>query len=295
MPRVSVVIPAYNAERFVAAAIESVLAQTFKDLEVIVVDDGSRDGTGAIAARFGEPVRYLRQDNAGVAAARNRGIRESRGGLTAFLDADDTWRSDKLEKQLAALETQPQYRVCYSAFTVVDDNLDPLRIAHSSRRAGILEDLVLRGNVVGSICTVLCRRELFDLAGAFDPALSQCADWDMWVRLARLTEFLYLDEPLVTYRQHDDNMSRNAPLYERDTLYLLDKAFAMPELPEAVRAGKRQAYGRAFMVLAGCYWKGGDVPAFLRCATRAVALDPRQFPYLLAFPLRRIARISRPA
>jgi glycosyltransferase involved in cell wall biosynthesis len=290
MPRVSVVIPAYNAERFVAAAIESVLAQTFKDLEVIVVDDGSRDGTGAIAARFGEPVRYLRQDNAGVAAARNRGIRESRGGLTAFLDADDTWRSDKLEKQLAALETQPQYRVCYSAFTVVDDNLDPLRIAHSSRRAGILEDLVLRGNVVGSICTVLCRRELFDLAGAFDPALSQCADWDMWIRLSLLTDFLYLDEPLVTYRQHATNMSRDIRLYEKDSMLLLDKAFALPGLPPEVRARRSEAYGRMFLVLAGSYYHAGAYADFLRCSSRALAHDPRRLGHMLGYPWRRLRR-----
>jgi glycosyltransferase involved in cell wall biosynthesis len=290
MPHVSVVIPAYNAERFLGAAIESVLAQTSRDLEMIVVDDGSQDGTASVARRYGEAIRYLRQDNSGVAVARNRGISESLGEYVAFLDADDTWRPDKLEKQLAALERQPGYRACHTAHTIVDDDLRPLGVARSPRRASILEDLILRGNVVGSICSVLCARELFDVVGGFDPALSQCADWDMWIRIGGLTDFLYLDEPLVTYRQHGTNMSRDALLYERDSMYLLDKAFRSPSLPDAIRRKRRQAYGRIFMVLAGSYWKGGSTPDFIRCAARAVALDPRQALRLLGFPARFTSR-----
>ena len=106
MPTVSVVIPAYNSASYLAEAVESALGQTFKDLEILVVDDGSTDETQELMRRYGPPVRCLSQENTGVATARNRGIDESRGRYVAFLDADDVWQPDKLEKQLAALPGQ---------------------------------------------------------------------------------------------------------------------------------------------------------------------------------------------
>jgi glycosyltransferase involved in cell wall biosynthesis len=290
MPLVSVVIPSYNAARYVGAAIESVLAQTAADLEVVVVDDGSSDDTERIVRGYGPKVRYLRQQNAGVAAARNHGLAESRGRLVGFLDADDTWLPRKLERQTAALAARPELRACYSAFTAVDHDLRPLGVRRSPRVASMLEDLLLRGNVVGSICTVLCEKALFDAAGGFDRALSQCADWDMWIRLSLLTDFLYLDEPLVTYRQHATNMSRDIRLYEKDSMLLLDKAFALPGLPPEVRARRSEAYGRMFLVLAGSYYHAGAYADFLRCSSRALAHDPRRLGHMLGYPWRRLRR-----
>lgn len=293
MPLVSVVIPTYNAERYLGAAIESVLGQTATDLEVVVVDDGSTDGTEGVVRSYRDRVKYLKQENTGVAVARNRGIAESRATYVAFLDADDTWLPGKLERQLEALKSNGRYRLCYAAHAVVDDDLRPLGVRHSPRRSTMIEDLILLGNVVGSICTVLCERNLFDQAGGFDPGLSQCADWEMWLRLAMLTDFLYLDEPLVTYRQHGTSMSRNIPLYERDSMHLLDKAYQLPGLPQSIRDRKGLAYGRMYMVLAGSYWHAGSLLDFMRCARRVVENDPRQLAYLLAFPWRRASRAWR--
>lgn len=290
MPEVSVVIPTYNSARYVIEAVNSVLAQTYQDFEVLVIDDGSTDETAAAMSRYQAPVRYIQQPNGGVAVARNRGIAESRGRYVAFLDADDTWLPHKLERQLAALQDQPNYRASYAAFTVVDASLNPLGISRSQRQASALEDLLLRGNIIGSICTVLCERALFELVGGFDPALSQCADWDMWVRLAAQTEFLYLDEPLVTYRQHGTNMSRNAPLLESDSLQVLKKGFAMPDLPAALRAQQQTALARNYMVLAGTYFHAHRYWDFMRCAARAVTMDASQIHYLAAFPARITSR-----
>jgi hypothetical protein len=153
-----------------------------------------------------------------------------------------------------------------------------------------LEDLLLRGNVVGSICTVLCERSLFELTGGFDPALSQCADWDMWVRLAAHTEFLYIDEPTVTYRQHGSNMSRMIHLLENDSLYLLRRGFEMPGLSERLRARRQAALARNYMVLAGSYFGVGQYWGFARCALRAITMDINQVRYLLGYPERVVAR-----
>ena len=291
MPEVSVVIPAYNAAAFLEEAVASVLDQTFGDFEVLVVDDGSTDGTEALARRFGRPVRCLRQENKGVAAARNRGIQAAGGRRVAFLDADDSWFAEKLERQIEALEQSPRAGVCYSAFMHVDESGAPLGVDTRPRAGSMLEDLLTRGNAVGSISSVLCERALLDRAGGFDPSLSQCADWDMWVRLAQLTEFLYIDRPLVTYRRHGNNMSRDPGLLERDSLQVLESCFSMPALPEAIRGKRAAAFGRNYMVLAGTYFRAGRYGDFTRCAARAVALDPRLVGSLLAFPLRVAKRL----
>lgn len=290
MPTVSVVIPAYNAARYAEAAVDSVLGQKYKDVEVLVVDDGSTDGTEAVLSRYGNAIRYLRQRNGGVSAARNRGIQESTGRYVAFLDADDTWFPDKLGRQIAALESSGQHRACYSAHVICTEALAPLAVRRSVRYGSTLEDLLLRGNVVGSVCTVLCDRALFSIAGNFDLTLSQCADWDMWVRLATITEFLYLDEPLVTYRQHGSNMSADPALLERDSTRVLEKAFELPCVPLHVRAARRTAFARNYMVLAGTYFHARRYSDFIRCAVRAVSLDAGQLGYLTAFPRRLAAR-----
>jgi glycosyltransferase involved in cell wall biosynthesis len=288
-PEVSVVIPAYNAESYVGSALDSVFAQTFRDFEVLVVDDGSIDGTAKVVSEYGATVRYIRQANAGVSQARNQGIEASAGRYVAFLDADDTWFPEKLDRQLAHLSRSPQHKACYSALAVVTADMRPIKLSRSKRSGSLLEDLILRGNVIGSGSTVLCERSLFAAVGGFDPALSQCADWDMWIRLATRTDFLYVDEPLVTYRQHASSMSRNAPLYEHDVRLLLDKAFAMP-LSTPVRARRSEGWGRAYMVLAGTYFHAGLYSDFLRCVVRAAWFNPRQTAYLVRYPLRWFAR-----
>lgn len=293
MPQVSVVIPAYNAAPYIGGALDSVFAQTFRDFEVLVVDDGSTDGTAELVSGYRSDVRLIRQPNKGVAAARNEGIEASRAHYVAFLDADDTWLPEKLARQLDQLARDPRTRASYSAHTVVAEDMRPLEVCRSPRTGRpLLEDLILGGNVIGSVCSVVCERSLFADVGGFDPALSQCADWDMWIRLATRTEFLYLDEPLVTYRQHGSNMSRNAPLYERDVRLLLDKAFAMP-LPPSLLDRRNEAWGRAYMVLAGTYFHAGMYRDFLRCAARAARYQPSQARYLVRFPVRWYGRRSR--
>ena len=288
--QVSVIIPTYNSARYLGEAIDSVLAQTFRDFEVLVIDDGSSDETETMMRRYGPPVRYIRQKNSGVAVARNRGILEGRGRYVAFLDADDTWLAHKLEKQIEALDGASGAGFCYSAFTVVDSDLKPVSVSRSKRQASALEDLLLRGNVVGSVCTVLCERALIEMLGGFDPALSQCADWDMWVRIAAHTEFIYVDEPLVTYRHHGGMISRNAALLESDSVRVLEKGFAIPGLSRLLQARRRAAFARNYMVLAGTYFHARCYKDFARCAALAIAMDVRLAGYLMRFPLRALSR-----
>lgn len=290
MPTVSVVIPTYNSARYLAEAVDSAVNQTFKDIEILVIDDGSTDETQNLVRRYGVAVRCIIQENKGVAVARNHGIDESRGRYVAFLDADDAWQPEKLEKELAALEGHGEFQACHTAMQIVDGRSLPFVVARRNDGVSTLEALLLRGNVVGTPSTVICRRLLFSKVGAFDPGLSQCADWDMWVRLATVTEFLYLDEPLVNYRQHGSNMSRDPALLERDSLRVLEKAFSLPVIAASLRAKRSAAFARNYMVLAGTYFYAGRYWDFARCAVQAVSLDARQLGYLAAFPARAVRR-----
>ena len=294
MPTVSVIIPTYNSARYVTAAVESVLAQTYKDFEILVIDDGSTDETELVMDKYQAPVRYLRQTNGGVSVARNHGIAESRGHYVAFLDADDVWLPHKLERQLTSLQEHPECRACYTALITVNDDLVTTGKIVSQREASALEDLLLRGNVVGTPSSVMCERALLVEQKGFDPSLSQCADWDLWLRLATTTEFLYLDEPLIKYRQHNQNMSRNAPLLEQDSVRVLEKGFAMAGLSDSLRSRRRAALAGNNMVLAGTYFHAHRYFDFVRCASKAIAMDVRQLGYLVDFPARITARRKAP-
>jgi len=293
VPKVSVIIPAYNAARYLPDALDSVLAQTKDPLEVLVVDDGSSDDTAQVVARYGPPVRYLRQRNAGVSMARNHGIAESRGRYVAFLDADDTWLPAKLDRQLAALKERTECGACYSAYTTVNAELKPVAVSRHDPCWPVLEGLLLCGNVIGTPSTVLVERSVLVRAGGFDAALSYCADWDLWIRLTNLTAFCYVDEPMVRYRQHDTNMSHNVCLLEHDALRVLAKAFATPGLPPDLKARERFGFARIYRVLSGSYLRARRYRDFARCLARALALDVGEAGYMAAFPLRAAARLRR--
>jgi glycosyltransferase involved in cell wall biosynthesis len=194
---VTVVIPAYNPGRYLIAAIESALLQEPAPLEVIIVDDGS---TVPVVVTDRSGVRVVRQPNAGPSAARNRGIREARGELIAFLDADDVWYPGKLAAQLARI--RPGVGLCSCDFDVIDfEGTRPGWGGHGGDYRQLL-----RGN---SICTstVLARRSVLVEAGGFDERLRRSEDWAMWLDIARQSELEHVGQLFVGYRQHDVNAS----------------------------------------------------------------------------------------
>ena len=293
MPCVSVVIPSYNSARFVTVAVQSVLEQTISDLEVVVVDDGSTDDTRGVLKRYGPPFRYVLIPNGGVSMALNRGIAETSGKYVAFLDADDVWLPQKLDRQLAALRDSAGAEVCYTAYTLVDEERRPLGVHRPPGPEGLLEKLLFQSNVVGPPSTVLVERALLDRVGGFDPNLSQCADWDEWIRLERQATFVCVDEPLIEYRQHANNMSRSTALLERDSVRVLEKAFSDPRTPAQLRSRSNRGMGWNWMVLAGCYFRSNNYRDFARCLSHALCLDPAQAVRLLGYPFRQLSRVVR--
>lgn len=289
MARVSVVIPAYNAERTLGATIDSVLGQTFRDIEVVVVDDGSADRTAAQAASYGTPVRVITTPNQGVAQARNTGIDEAVGEFVAFLDADDLWLPDKVERQVALLDSRPAAGVSTTGhMRVRDDTLEPLAHVPAEDPADVCATLLLRSQVAGNLSTPIVRRDLAT-ATRFDPRFSQSADWDFFLRLALATEFAVIPDPLILYRASATSMSTDIALLERDTFAVLD-AFFSRDVPHRYRRLRRRIYSNHWMIVSGSYLHAGQRKDAVRCLARGVRLHPPNVRRALELPARRLAR-----
>ena len=209
MHRISVVLPAYNARDTIVPALRSALAQTAAPYEIVVVDDGSQDGTAELVERELPEVKVLRQANTGPSAARNTAAAAARGEWLAFLDADDLWLPGKLEAQLAALDAAPEIGMCSSDWVRDAAKAPPLPApAELPRRRIAFADIVRLNRFQTS--TVLVRRELWQAVGGFRTAIDGTEDWDFWMRVSRLTDDLHLAWPLVVYRDEGSSYSKNA-------------------------------------------------------------------------------------
>ncbi len=206
MPKVSVIIPTYNRANYIGEAIESVLAQTYQDYEIIVVDDGSTDNTRKVLEQFDGHIEYIYQENRGEAAARNTGLLVSKGEYLVLLDSDDTILPQKLERQVAFLDTHPSVGVVYSDLYFVDEDGKQLML-HSAYKGkkgdsgNVLEALIRRGNFI-PVHSAMVRRSCFDVVGQFNESLFIGTDWEMWLRLAEQYTFQYIDIPSGNYRVH---------------------------------------------------------------------------------------------
>jgi GT2 family glycosyltransferase len=222
-PALSVIIPCYNAERYIAATIDSVMAQGHANLEIIVVDDGSKDGSVALVRNHFPAVRIIEQVNQGVAAARNTGIAHARGHWIAFVDADDIWLPGKLKAQFDAMAATPACRMNYTAWEVWHCD-DPTPSAaflatlaatagDQTRWAGasgwIYPQLLL--DCVVWTSTVLVERALLSQTGGFDPTLRVGEDYDLWLRASRLTPIMRVARPYALYRMHRTSITRSMP------------------------------------------------------------------------------------
>ncbi len=227
-PQVSVVITCYNYAPYIREAIESVLAQTWTDLEIVLVNDGSTDDSDAVIRTFlPDPrIRYIVQENSGQAHAKNRGIAEARGRFVAFLDADDIWEADKLEKQLP-LFADREVGVVYSRASYIDQQsrkvaFQPEAPYLQPKSGWITADLIL-DNFIPFASSVV-RQECFEQVGVFDTTLQMGIDWDLWLRIAARYKFDFVDEPLFRYRiGHPGQMSKKVEVRQACSDRIMEK------------------------------------------------------------------------
>jgi glycosyltransferase involved in cell wall biosynthesis len=194
----SVIIPTYNRAHVIDEALDSVLAQSYQDFEILVIDDGSADNTREVLCPYFDRIRYFKQANSGPAAARNRGITESQGEYVAFLDSDDRWYPDKLAQIDKVIDAHPDAGLFYSDYQLVDEQHSHLWIARSKHIMGDGYHQLLLGNFIGT-STVVVKRECFDVCGLFYRDLFSTQDWDMWIRIAREFSIVHVPAVLVEY------------------------------------------------------------------------------------------------
>lgn len=248
MPLISVVIPVYNGEKTIQETIESVTNQTFRDFELIVIDDGSQDSTLNIVKRIPDSrLKVFSFPNAGLAASRNRGIKLACGDYISFIDADDLWTPDKLEAQLQALQTHPQAAVAYSWTDCIDES------GQFSRRGN---HITIQGNVYAQLLltdfiengsNLLIRSQAFEMVGYFDESLPAAEDWDMWLRLAANYEFVVVPSPQVLYRLSATSMSANVVRQEAACLRVIEQAFA--QAPDSLQQLKKPSLANLYKYL----------------------------------------------
>ena len=224
--KVSVVIPAYNKADFTVKTVESVLNQTYKNIEIIVIDDGSTDNTGERLRPYGDKIKYVYKENGGACSARNTGIRLSTGDYIAPLDCDDMYLPEKIEKSVEYLEKQPDFDFVHTPVYFIDEKDNILRVysLRENRHIGWLAKRLIARNLICN-STALIRKSCFEDAGLFDETLFTHADWDMWLRLAEKCKVGYISAPLTLYRKSSGYILRHLEQAKREGLAVLEKAF----------------------------------------------------------------------
>lgn len=290
--RCSVVVPAYNSSRWIERTVASALAQTLPDIEVIVVDDGSTDDTADRLSAFGDRLTLIRQANAGVAAARNAGAARATGGHIAFLDSDDVWSPDKLERQVALFDEDPDVVLVHCGVREIDENDLPITGQVLRGTTGdVHRDLVLQRSAIrGGGSGAVFARWAFDAVGGFDPRFSTSADWHLWLRITRLGPVAMVPEPLLDYRIHGSSMHMDVMAEARDMFLGLREAIA--DDPIAATVGNR-ALARFHRTMAGGFWNEKKRALSIRHAVAAILREPSSIGWFAGRAIRRVPERSR--
>jgi glycosyltransferase involved in cell wall biosynthesis len=274
-PLVSVIIPAYNAEKFIVRTLESVLSQTYKNIEVLVINDGSTDRTVEIVESFAQKesrMRILHQPNLGPSAARNCGIQSSKGEFIAFIDADDIWHKEKIQAQVECFQRSGRsVGLVYSWSMIIDESGSPLTgIAHQYS-GNILAELI-HSNFVGNGSSAMIRRSCLKEIGNFNVDLRGPEDWDMYLRVAERYEFQVVPKYHIGYTRVLSSISANYENQERGMAAVLDKfQQGHPNIPKSLF---RLSRSRACFYLAGRSNDLGRYVASLGFLLRCLLLDP---------------------
>lgn len=276
-PLVSVIIPTYNRAELVVQAVESVLNQTYRKMEIIVVDDGSTDNTREVLREYEEEIEYIYQNRRSERSkARNDGFRHSKGDYIAFLDSDDLWLPTKIEKQVQVLDEKPDVGLVYAGVEFVDMNGNPYpgKIcwdALERKRQSLYEDL-MTDNIIGAPSTVMVRRFCLSKVGLFDESMVTCEDLDLWRRLAQHCEFHKIDLPLVKFRIHIENTQGKFSMMAKGYETIIGRI--SKDTPSEFDYYKNEAIIKLLSKIAALYRHDGKLFSFFILCGRSVFHKP---------------------
>lgn len=275
-PLISIVIPSYNQAKYIAYNLDSILAQTYSNFEVIFIDDGSKDNTAEILKNYTEKdsrIKYFHQNNSERAVARSHGISKANGKYICLVDSDDTWLPHKLETQLAAMENDPEIILCYAPVNRIDIENKPLKNAARQQEgySGLIYKHLLMRNFIPSV-TPMIRASVLKNIGDQVTDFIPYEDWDFWLRLSRCGKFHHIKEALGNYRLHPEQSVKNvkAPRIEEVTIKVLDantqesllehaECLNFLDLDEGnFQASVREAYSLAYLRIAYWHLVAGD-------------------------------------
>jgi glycosyltransferase involved in cell wall biosynthesis len=286
-PMISIIIPTYNGGKYICQTIESALNQTFTDVEILVIDDGSDESLSELLAQYSGRIQYIYKERSGPAASRNLGIKLSRGAYLAFLDHDDLWHPDKLKIQAGIMADNPQCALVYSYPVLIDaegkkiPNEGPSHFPSGS----VVLDFLLK-NRITTFSAVLVRKSVFDLTGLLDesPEVMTCDDYDMWLRISDVSEVIFAQGDLVYYRIHSGNLVKSYDQNLRAHMCILEKflksSVRLKQLPATlVRAIVRENRYEKYCYFAFIYFyrQGGE-----RQARKLFLEALRLKPYMLS-------------
>lgn len=292
-PLVSVVIATYNMGKFLPEAMDSALNQTYENIEVIVIDDGSSDDTKEVIKSYltDTRVRYIVQENKGQSSAKNKGICESRGEYVAFLDADDIWVPEKLEMQIPVFAKAKNIGIVYARMLYIDETGRGIRILNTELFRGQISSQLFVCNFVG-FGTAVVKRECFDRLGGFREEIRMGIDYELWLRFSTQYEFDYVDCPLLRYRVWGGQMSSNWKGRYLSGIQIMEKFLI--EFPNAIDANtQKMAWAYTYVGFGHCMQSiGNDIGGALSLYFRALRYKPNYLPAWVAI-LKVIARIGK--
>ncbi|MEG4420425.1 glycosyltransferase [Microcoleus sp. LAD1_D5] len=274
-PLISVIIPAYNGDRYIVQAVESALCQTFTDLEIIVVDDGSTDSTQQVLQSYFDRIRYIYQENQGVGVARNLACQLAQGEFLAFLDADDYFLPSKLEKQLACFDADPTLDMVQTGWLIVDETGREISAVKPWQQASKLdlESFILYKCVRPS--AMMLRRKWWKKLGGFDSQFPLAEDLDFALRLAlKGCKAVWLEETLTCYRQHNSNLMSSGFRLMRNIEIVMKQFFDRPDLPQSIRQLKNPERYQCLKWLAWRMYRDGHLAEMAQCLEESLQCTP---------------------
>ncbi|RLE12773.1 glycosyltransferase family 2 protein [Candidatus Aerophobetes bacterium] len=278
---VSVIIPTYNRENWIKEAVESIFCQSYSNYEIIVVDDGSTDNTKRVLAPFKSKIRYVFQPTSGPSSARNKGLQLSRGEWIAFLDSDDVWRPEKLEKQMDVLQKEPEFKVCYTDEVWIRNGKFVNPRKRHTKYSGWIYPYCLPLCII-SPSSVVIHRSVFEEVGYFDTSLPVAEDYDLWLRISSRYPIKLVPEKLIIKRGgHPDQLSKKYWGIDRFRIIALEKMLRKNYLPVNWRiATLKELAKKASIVAEGCR-KRGKWKEYHCYATKAKEAE-KEIAYLLS-------------